>query len=110
VLHDRLLDPHTLAVADFNADGRPDLMVAELGNPNGPHRWPPRVLIFYNRGSRFEPVVVSEGVSVHEGRVVEIDGHVGIVGKPYQNVARGGPFERDPAADHIYLWLPAGNH
>ncbi len=106
VLSDALLDPHTLQVADFDADGRPDLLVGELGDPNGRHAWPPSVRIFLSRESGFQEVIVDEGVSVHEGKAFEFEGRVGIVGKPYQNLSADTP--REEQVDQIHLWLPQG--
>lgn len=83
LLRDDLFCPHSLAVADFDFDGRPDLYVAEMGlgqNENPEH------LIFLNRGDgRFESTVIAEGIPTHEGRVADLtgDGRPDIVGKPY---------------------------
>ena len=41
VLHDRLLDTHTLQVADFDGDGRPDLYVGEMGRADWTVPHPP---------------------------------------------------------------------
>ena len=106
ILSEALLDPHTLQVADFDGDGRPDLLVAELGDPNGRHAWPPSVRIFFSGGYGFHELIVEEGVSVHEGKAFEFKGRVGIVGKPYQNVSSEAG--RAESVDQIHLWLPEG--
>ncbi len=107
VLHDALLDPHTLQVADLDGDGRPDIVVGELGDPNGDHEWPPTLRIIHDIGHDYQETIIDRGVSVHEGKIVELEGRVGLVGKPYQNLGTGDA-HRAESADKVFLWLPSG--
>jgi len=104
VLHDRLLDPHSLQVADFDGDGSPDFFVGELGLPNGDHPHPPAQRIFLSRGDTMEEHIIDEGVGTHEAKVIVIDGKVGIAGKPYRNLRSEAP--RGPEVDGVHIWLP----
>lgn len=105
ILHDRLLDPHSLCAADFDGDGRPDLFVGELGDPNGHHKHEPAIRIFFNRAGRLVEEVIDRGITTHEAKVIELDGRPCIVGKPYRNLdATGG---REPWVDSVHLWMPA---
>ncbi|MFQ6098694.1 MAG: FG-GAP repeat domain-containing protein [Armatimonadota bacterium] len=84
VLRDDLFHPHSLAVADFDGDGYPDIFVAEMGLGKNED---PRMIIYRNRGgARFEEVVLQRGVPTHEAKVGDLtgDGRPDIVGKPYQ--------------------------
>jgi len=81
---------HSLAVADFNGDGHPDIFCAEMGKwveanakPDNPDA---RIWIFYGDGKgHFTANVVSTGIGTHEDRVADLngDGRPDIVGKPY---------------------------
>jgi hypothetical protein len=104
VLHDRLLEPHSLQVADFDGDGHPDLFVGEMGLPNGNHPHPLAQRIFLSRGCNMEEHIIDKGVGTHEAKVITINGKVGIVGKPYRNLHSEAP--RGPEVDGVHLWLP----
>jgi hypothetical protein len=85
VLHDQLSNPHSLAVADFDGDGRLDVYVAEMGLQTEK----PRQFVFRNRGhgseSGFEAELIGVGVPTHEAKAVDLngDGRPDIVGKSY---------------------------
>jgi hypothetical protein len=106
LLHDHLVDPHSMVVADFTGDGQPDFFVGELGSPNGDHPHPPTQRIFVNEGDgTFEEHVIDEGVGgTHEAKLIEFDGQLGIAGKPYRNV--GSEALRGSDVDCVNLWLP----
>ncbi len=106
VLHDRLLDPHSLQVADFDGDGRLDIYVGDMGAGDWLHPHPPAQLIFLNRGDRWEEHVIDSGVGTHEAQAIELDGGVGIVGKPFRALDVAGP--RPAETDAVHLWLPNG--
>ncbi len=83
ILRDDLFHPHSLAIADFDRDGRPDLFVAEMGLGRNPA---PRMFVYLNRGEgSFEERVICRGVPTHEAKVADLtgDGRPDIVGKPY---------------------------
>lgn len=103
-LHEELQDPHSLFVADFDGDGRPDLFVGELGAPSGEHRRPPRQRIYLNRAGELEEHVIDEGVGTHEAKPIRVGGKLGIVGKPYRSIKGDLPRTRDD--DTVHLWLP----
>jgi hypothetical protein len=83
VIADGLFHPHSLAVADFNKDGKMDIFTGEMGlgrNRNS------RLLIYLNNGDgSFTEHLVSKDIPTHEARVVDIGnkGKLSIVGKPY---------------------------
>jgi len=84
LLHDDLFCPHTVQVADFDGDGRPDIYVAEMGL--GANDDPKHVLFRNLGGGEFEEQVPFNGVETHEAKAVDVngDGRVDIVGKSYE--------------------------
>lgn len=82
-LAEDLFCPHSLQVADFDSDGRPDIYVGEMGLGENDH---PRHFLFRNRGNgRFDRSVVADGTATHEAKVVDLtgDGQPDVVGKSY---------------------------
>ena len=65
----RLDHPHSLAVADFDGDGPPDILVAEQGGAG-------RLVIFHNKGAgKFEPKIIANRVSAEHARAIDWDGN-----------------------------------
>ena len=96
ILRDDFFHPHSLEIADFTGDGRPDIFVAEMGLGRNPE---PKMMVYLNRGGgQFEGVVISRGIPTHEAKVADLtgNGRPDIVGKPY-----------DPER-HIDVWWNQG--
>lgn len=80
---------HTLGVADFDCDGRADILIGEMGQGGygaAPPSHSPRLIVYHNDGKgRFTPHIISQkpGVGIHEGIVVDVngDGKPDIIGK-----------------------------
>ena len=82
VLDDDLYCPHTIQIADFDGNGRPDLLVAEMGLGENDT---PRMFVYRNHEDGFERVEVDRGVPTHEAKAVDLtgDGSLDVVGKSY---------------------------
>lgn len=104
LLHDRLLDPHSLQVADFDGDGHPDLFVGEEGLPDGNDPHPPAQRIYQNQDGHLVEHIIADNLSSHEAKIIELDGKLGLVIKPYRNLRSSVP--RPPEVDCIQLLLP----
>jgi hypothetical protein len=81
---DVLEGAHSLQVADFDGDGQPDVLVAEMHTSKKK-----RVLIYLNKGDTFTPMVLSRRGS-HNMRMGDIDGDgdIDLVGKNYAGDGR----------------------
>jgi len=92
ILRDDMYCPHSVQIADFDGDGRPDIYVGEMGlgeNDDPVH------MIFRNQGNgEFEETLIDRGVPTHEAKAVDVDGdgRPDIIGKGY---------EPDP---HVDVW------
>jgi hypothetical protein len=104
VMHDALLDPHSLVAADFNGNGSLDLFVGELGDPNGKDDHPPAQRVYLNKGGQFEEIIIDQGLGTHESKAITLDGLTAIVCKSYRNVRDHIPRTAD--IDSIHLWIP----
>jgi hypothetical protein len=83
ILRDDLFHPHSLEIADFDGDGRPDIFVAEMGLGRNLN---PRMFIYRNLGGgQFEETLIQAGIPTHEAKVADMtgDGRPDIVGKAY---------------------------
>lgn len=103
VLHDHLIDAHSLQVADFDGDGCPDVFVGEMGLKDW-KKHPPSQRIFLTRGNQMEEHIIDIGVGTHEAQVIELDGYIGIVSKPYRSLQDSSV--RPEGVDAIYLYMP----
>jgi hypothetical protein len=94
-LHEDLMNPHTLQVADVTGSGTLDVLVAEMGLDGYEN---PEIILFENDGeANFEPRVLGRGVATHEARLVDVtgNGRLDLLGKNY------GP-EREKC--HVDVW------
>ena len=92
VLRDHFHFPHSLQVADFAGNGRPDVYVAE-SDYDGYET--PRHLVYENRGGgEFAEHLVHEETATHEAKVADLtgDGRPDVVGKS------------DTADAHVDVW------
>lgn len=104
LLHDHLEDPHSLFAHDFDGDGRPEIFVGELGNPNGKARHPEAQRIYdFVDG---EPVehIIDYNLGTHEAKLLRFQGQDCIAGKPYRNHDK--PRHGNPEVDAIHIWCP----
>jgi hypothetical protein len=75
-----LAESNSLDTADFDGDGRPDILIAEKAGRG-------RLLVLYNEGEgRFRPVVVAQGRPILFARAVDVNGD----GRPDILVIRTG--------------------
>ncbi len=106
ILHDKLADPHSVVIADFTGNGRSDLFIGELGDPNAKDRHPPAQRVYLNEGGKLVEQIIETGLGTHESKAIHIDGKVGVVCKSYRNVR--GEIPRTPEVDGIHIWFPEG--
>jgi hypothetical protein len=89
---------HSLALVDFDADGKLDIFLAEMRLNGGNPRAKSYILLGDGNGN-FRTTVASEGIEHHESKIADLDGNgtLDILGKPYHE-----------GAPRLDIWLNLG--
>lgn len=77
---------HTCQIADFDADGRLDILIGEMGNPGAGDD--AKIYIWYGDGKgTFRKTVAWHGLAIHEGKLGDFNGdnRPDILVKPYSH-------------------------
>jgi hypothetical protein len=79
-----IVNGHSLAIVDFNNDGKLDIFSAEMrldgGNPDS------KIRVFLGDGQgNFTPLVIATGFDTHESKMADLDGNgtLDVLSKPY---------------------------
>ncbi len=83
VIDDALPDSHSIATADFDGDGRDEIVVAQRGKPG-------RVAVYKNETDAWKRLVVDEGITAASCAVADLDGDgrpdIACIGSATQNL------------------------
>jgi hypothetical protein len=84
VLIEAVNNGHSLALLDFNRDGRLDVFNAEMRLDGGNPEAKTRLLLGDGKGG-FKTLIVDQGYDLHESKIADLDGDgdFDILGKPY---------------------------
>ncbi len=98
IIREEVIDGHSVAVADVNGDGHPDIFNAEMQLGKNPN---PRTMVLLGDGKGgFTEKMIQTGCGIHESKLADLDGDgdLDVLGKPYTWDA--------PRLD---IWLNQGN-
>ena len=83
IIDDALPDSHSIATADFDGDGRDEIVVAERGKPG-------RVVVYSNEKDAWKRTVVDEGITAASCAVADLNGDhrpdIACIGSGTQNL------------------------
>jgi hypothetical protein len=97
LVEDFLLDPHSLQLGDLCGNGRPDVLVGEIGVKHAYREKPPRLMVFENDGrANFTRHILDEGIGTHHARLADFRnrGVLDIASRPLHG----------PDRWNVYVW------
>jgi hypothetical protein len=99
-IDEKLLDPHSLQLADLCGNGRLDILVGEIGKRETLEQEPPRLMVYENDGrAGFTRHILDRGIGTHHARLADFrnKGVLDIASRPLHGPDRG----------RIFVWFNA---